>query len=302
MSVRDGFHVAGSYLVLHKGSRCKSNHFVVSFSSALRSKEALWSYERHLKQKGDGPVELFLFSEPEDLNVKVLADKLNGSSSCAQVSVLLMLTGSSSYLWLDWEHHPKNVELCTMLKRFPRKLNFVICPTSRATRDEWEAQSSQAPGIFGDFWDNNVSVWDGFDRDVASKNQICSLICTEGKSKKDVGEKPSARNRFSLGLPLVLGICALGLWCIAHLQGKLAAAYAENEKLQKDLEATLAEKEKLESLERTRTEKDKFQRNLDPSISERVDFSADYSKSPEKCRTSRTNKLSPWEVLALSHV
>ena len=78
----------------------------------------------------------------------------------------------------------------------------------------------------------------------------------------------------------------------------------ENEKLQgKILRQHYAEKEKLEeSLERTQTEKDKFQRNLDPSISEREDFSADYSKTPEKCRTSRTNKLSPWEVLALSHV
>ena len=202
MSVRDGFHVAGSYLVLHKGSRCKSNHFVVSFSSALRSKEALWSYERHLKKKGDGPVELFQFSEQEDLNVNVLADKLNGSSSCAQVSVLLMLTGSSSYLWLDREHHPKNVELCTMLKRFPRKLNFVICPTSRATRDEWETQTSQAPGIFGDFWDNNVSVWDGFDRDVASKNQICSLICTEGKGKEETVLSQPWKLKYSLWLAL----------------------------------------------------------------------------------------------------
>ena len=206
----------------------------------------MWSYEGHLKEKGDGPVELFQFSEQEDLNVNVLADKLNGSSSSSQVSVLLMLTGSSSYLWLDREHHPKNVELCTMLKRFPRKLNFVICPTSRATRDEWEAQSSQAPGIFGDFWDNNVSVWDGSDRDVASKNQICSLICTEGKSKKDVGEKPSARNRFSLGWPLVLGICALELWYIAHLHMTLGAERGQVEKLQGERAATYAEKEKLE--------------------------------------------------------
>ena len=118
--------------------------WVNSFLLARRSKEALWSYERHLKQKGDGPVELILFSEQEDLNVKVLVDKLHGSSSSAQVSILLMLTGSSSYLWLDREHHPKNVELCTMLKRFSRRLNFVICPTSRATRDEWEAQSGNA--------------------------------------------------------------------------------------------------------------------------------------------------------------
>ena len=81
--------------------------WVNSFLLARRSKEALWSYERHLKQKGDGPVELILFSEQEDLNVKVLVDKLHGSSSSAQVSVLLMLTWSSSYLWLDREHHPK---------------------------------------------------------------------------------------------------------------------------------------------------------------------------------------------------
>ena len=243
--------------------------WVNSFLLARRSKEALWSYERHLKQKGDGPVELILFSEQEDLNVKVLVDKLHGSSSSAQVSVLLMLTWSSSYLWLDREHHPKNVELCTMLKRFPRKLNFVICPTSRATRDEWEAQSSQAPGIFGDFWDNNVSVWDGFDRDVASKNQICSLICTEGKSKKDVGEKPSARNRFSLGWPLVLGICALELWYIAHLHMTLGAERGQVEKLQGERAATYAEKEKLEeSLKTTQAEKEKLQNDLNTAQAE----------------------------------
>ena len=133
--------------------------------------------------------ELFLFSEQCELDVDKLTHKLGEISDSAQVSavsVLLMLTGSSSYLWLDPEHHPKNVKLCAMLKHhFPNSLKFVICPTSKATQDAWEAQSSKPRNIFGSFWDNNMSVWDGFDRDADSNCQIFDLTWKEGKGSED---------------------------------------------------------------------------------------------------------------------
>eukprot|EP00438_Fugacium_kawagutii_P013201 Skav224755 [mRNA] locus=scaffold4210:25644:28742:- [translate_table: standard] len=206
-----------------------------------RSTAALQGYERHLKDKGEVTVDLFLFSENHELDVDKLTDKLNQSAVSSQVSVLLLLTGAASYLWLDPDHNPKNVDLCTMLKhRFPQKLNFVICPTSGDTRKAWE---SDAPQLQNEFFDgSNLSVWDGFDRDVASTSPVLSLKLD--KSSKDlVQPKKDKSTQWSAGSAMAV-VVVPGLCVLCLLYKKLWDALEAEQKQRLDVI------EKLEKLEK----------------------------------------------------
>ena len=195
---------------------------------AARSTAALKSYEQHLKKQGDVLVELFRFSEQDGLDAEKLARKLAsfGSGQVSAASVLLMLSGASSYLWLDPQHNPRTVNLCTVLQdKLPGKLKFVICPTSTQVR--WEANNRQLEEIFHPFFDHNVSPWYGFDREVQSNSPICDLTCQEVQDKEQKGKKPE-KGKFPAGhLLAILAMLACGLVYLL----------SANEKLRKDLES-----------------------------------------------------------------
>ena len=207
------------------------------FYRHVRNTAALKSYEQHLKKEGEVSVELFRFSEQSDLDVDKLTHRLDETSGFARVSavsVLLPLTGESSYMWLNSEHNPKHVKLCEKLQeRFPKKLNFVICPTSNDTREKWEANHSQPKSIFGDFFDDNVLVFRGFKDDVVSDSHVWELMCEEGQTNDVVLKK---REKSSLGGWLGAGIMSAQLLCIAVLVRQLHANKAETAQLRADKE------------------------------------------------------------------
>eukprot|EP00438_Fugacium_kawagutii_P013202 Skav224756 [mRNA] locus=scaffold4210:32575:33656:- [translate_table: standard] len=194
-------------------------HLVFSTSTA-----ALKSYEHRLNEDAYAKVTLFRFSENDELDGDKLTQRLDEDAEYCQASVLLLLTGAASYLWLDPEHHPRNVELCTMLKnRFPQ-LNFVICPTSPAAQQEWEAHPQQLRPIFGKFFNgNNVTTWDGFDSDAVSSSEICNLIGKKQVDANDISkggkgnkERRPCEQRFSrwavLAIGVVLAISTLSIY------------------------------------------------------------------------------------------
>ena len=254
------------------GSRCEIGGldfygfpFLPCFCRHARNTAALKSYEQHLKKEGEVSVELFRFSEQSDLDVDKLTHKLgetSGSANVLAVSLLLALTGESSYMWLNSEHNPKHVKLCAMLKqRFPKKLNFVICPTSNETREKWEANKSQPQNIFGRFFDDNVSVFRGFKDDVASDSHIWELMC-EGQVSDVVREKPEKSNFggwLRANIMSVQLLCSIGCIAVLVLQlhankAETAQLRADKEKLQLDLGAMQEELERCRSaLENTST-------------------------------------------------
>ncbi|CAK9090725.1 unnamed protein product [Durusdinium trenchii] len=85
-----------------------------------------------------------------------------------EVSVLLLATASSSYLWFDQEHCPNNVRLCRILtEKVQKKINLVICPTTKKTEDSWNCHPCLSESIFGDFMRcATVRVWNGFRSDA----------------------------------------------------------------------------------------------------------------------------------------
>ena len=94
-------------------------------------------------------VKLFHYSEQDGLDADALEAQV---LSASEVSVLLLATAASSYLWFDAEHCPRNVELCTILKNFPEiRVNFVVCPTTNSARDGWQQHQSDLQSVFGDF-------------------------------------------------------------------------------------------------------------------------------------------------------
>jgi hypothetical protein len=212
-------------------------------------------------------------------------------------------------MWLNSEHNPKHVKLCAMLKqRFPKKLNFVICPTSNETREKWEANKSQPQNIFGRFFDDNVSVFRGFKDDVASDSHIWELMC-EGQVNDVVREKPEKSKvptRLMLGLfaaALLLSFAFCGyyyLWTplratYEELQKDSHTKQAEIQKLQKDIHTKQAEHEKCKTDFRAKqAEQEKCQKDSHTKQAEIQKLQKDiHTKQAEheKCRADNA-KLS----------
>ena len=146
-------------------------------------------YAAHLEEVHAAHTDLFLFSEQCALDVDRL-QRLEGD----EVWVLLLLTGSSSYLWFDQEHHPRNVELCGVLRRHFQTLNFVICPTSGSARDAWVASNTSLRSIPNShaFQGSNLSLWDGFDPDLHSNRDICRVM---QEREQEETHRPSPETR-----------------------------------------------------------------------------------------------------------
>ena len=125
-------------------------------------------------------LELFHYSEQDGLDTDALEAHLL-SSAVSEVSVLLLATAASSYLWFDPEHCPRNVELCTILKKHPEiRVNFVVCPTTESARDGWQQHVSDLQSIFGDFLPEigKVDLWTDFDPEQdLGQERMGSLIC-----------------------------------------------------------------------------------------------------------------------------
>ena len=146
----------------------------------LRSPHALVGYAEHLRGQSDVQVKLLHYSEQRQLDADALEAHLS-SSGASQVSVLLLATASSSYLWFDAEHCPRNVELCAILRRFPElRVNFIVCPTTESARVAWQQHPPDLESVFGKFLPETgkVDLWTHFDPDVEIESQqICSLVC-----------------------------------------------------------------------------------------------------------------------------
>ena len=94
-----------------------------------------------------GEVRLFHFSENADLDLQTLQQEL-GQSGSVVVWVVLLATGSSSSLWFDREHCPRNVELCRcLLDDLHLDLNFVVCPTSDTAKETWPHAGALQPNL-----------------------------------------------------------------------------------------------------------------------------------------------------------
>ena len=120
---------------------------------------------------------MFHFSEQNGLDTDTLGEHL--SSAVSEFTVLLLATAASSYLWFDEEHCPRNVELCTFLKRHSVNVKFVVCPTTKSARDAWEQHTPNLPSVFGEFLPETgiVDVWPDFDPDHPVEPQLIrSLI------------------------------------------------------------------------------------------------------------------------------
>mmetsp|Transcript_56999 Transcript_56999/g.90348 ORF Transcript_56999/g.90348 Transcript_56999/m.90348 type:complete len:247 (+) Transcript_56999:56-796(+) len=143
------------------------------------NKAALAGYAQSLRGQSDVQLQLFHYSEQDGLDSDALEAQLL-SSGAPEVSVLLLATAASSYLWFDPEHYPRNVELCTILKKFAEiRVNFVVCPTTNSARDGWQQHVSDLQSIFGDFFPEagKVDTWTDFDPEQdLGQQQIRSLI------------------------------------------------------------------------------------------------------------------------------
>ncbi|CAE7705676.1 unnamed protein product [Symbiodinium sp. CCMP2456] len=174
-----------------------------------------------------GDVRLFQFSENAALDLQTLKHEL-GQCGAVEVWVVVLTTGSSSYLWFDQEHHPHNVELCRCLRDdLQLELNFAVCPTSEKAKDDWpDAGTLQLTDrhqkVFHQFWpagQGSVKVWHGFSsQETLPKASIVSLIYNPGvpavaptyPSKRTL----SCRAVFTVAavcLNLVLAGCLYGL-------------------------------------------------------------------------------------------
>eukprot|EP00435_Cladocopium_sp_Y103_P047050 s2865_g13.t1 len=142
------------------------------------NKAALAGYAQSLRGQPQVRVHLFHYSEQDGLDTDALEAHI---LSAPEVSVLLLATAASSYLWFDPEHCPRNVELCTILKRFREiRVNFIVCPTTESARNGWQQHLSDLQGVFGDFLPETgrVDLWTDFDPEQdLEQEQIRSLIC-----------------------------------------------------------------------------------------------------------------------------
>ena len=207
----------------------------------LRSEAALKGYAAHLEEAHAAHAELFLFSEQDGLDVDRL-HRLEGDEAW----VLLLLTGSSSYLWFDQEHHPRNLELCSVLRQRFQRINFVICPTSNSARHAWLASNTSLQSILGSAFQGNESLWDRFDPGFVSNRGICRLI--QERQQEETQRPPETRLGTSrwLSVFFAAGLIA-GCAYVAYLwndrnrlQQILNANEAKLEVLQRRLEAAEA--------------------------------------------------------------
>ena len=136
------------------------------------------------------------FSEQNGLDTDTLGEHLF-SSAVSEVTVLLLVTGESSYLWFDKVHCPNNVELCTFLKSHSVNVKFVVCPTTKSARDAWEQHTLNLPSVFGEFLPETgiVDVWPDFDpHHPVEPQQIHSLILPQSEltdhHHKTLSERP----------------------------------------------------------------------------------------------------------------
>ena len=200
----------------------------------LRSEAALKGYAAHLEEAHAAHAELFLFSEQDGLDVDRL-HRLEGDEAW----VLLLLTGSSSYLWFDQEHHPRNLELCSVLRQRFQRINFVICPTSNSARDTWLASNTSLQSILGSAFQGNESLWDRFDPGFVSNRGICRLI--QERQQEETQRPPETRLGTSRWLSVfftagLIAGCAYG----AYLWNDRNRLRGEVVRLREDLDAVRA--------------------------------------------------------------
>ena len=109
---------------------------------SLRENEALAGYAEHLTGlQTDVKVKLFRYSEHEKLDTKVLEAHLS-SSGVSEVSVLLLATGQSSYLWFQKDHGPRTLELCTIFEEISRTQSELHCMPDEPGRKSWMAEGA----------------------------------------------------------------------------------------------------------------------------------------------------------------
>ena len=202
--------------------------------SQLRSKAALAGYAKCIRERCDN-VGLFHLSEQNWLDTDTLGEHLL-SSAVSEVTVLLLATAASSYLWFDEEHCPRNVELCTFLKSHSVNVKFVVCPTTKSARDAWEQHTPSLLSVFKHFLPVTgiVDVWPDFDPDhPVDSQQIRSLVhqvrpvhSSQPRKSQDLHDERSSWFCGSLSFALVLFALFGYLWMQLESLQKLAEASA----------------------------------------------------------------------------
>ena len=211
---------------------------VFDIVSQLRSKVALSGYAKCIRERLDNNIGLFHFSEQNWLDTDTLGEHLL-SSTVSEVTVLLLATAASSFLWFDAEHCPRHVELCTFLKSHSMSVKFVVCPTTKSARDAWEQHSSNLPSVFGEFVPEtgNVDIWPDFDPDhPVDSQQIRSLV----HQVRHVNSSPPRKSQdlhnelrsswFWNSLPIALALFALFGYLRMYWQLESLQKMAESEK------------------------------------------------------------------------
>ena len=188
----------------------------------------------------DNNIGLFHFSEQNWLDTDTLGEHLL-SSTVSEVTVLLLATAASSYLWFDEEHCPRNVELCTFLKSHSVNVKFVVCPTTKSARDAWEQHTPNLSSVFKDFLPETgiVDVWPDFDPDhPVEPQQIRSLVhqvrhvhSSPPRKSQDLHDEMRS-SWFWNSLPIALALFALFgyLWMYWQLESLQKMVESETEK------------------------------------------------------------------------
>ena len=164
-------------------------------------------------------LELLHYSEQDGLDTDALEAQV---LSASEASVLLLATAASSYLWFDAEHCPRNVELCTILKKFPEiRVNFVVCPTTESARDGWQQHQSDLKSVFRGFLPETrkVDTWMDFDPDQDIETEQILSVIRRGQHLQSLDSKDVDRPRSGSCWKSVAFVILL---CVASSSHKLS--------------------------------------------------------------------------------
>ena len=217
----------------------------------------------------------------------------NASRDPCEVSILFTITASSSFLFFDQEHHPRNVELCSELKRFHLthpfdKVNFITCPT---TKEAMKAPSLDQP-CYGEFkhFATMADTWWNFKSDQHVEPQsIASLISNKVEQSTTAAQRDSTSSPslcVSLGgIALVVALGAILLLQrqterLDNFEKQIEAQYENITMLEKQFQLrgpAQVSRAKFESFEkefhRQNATSEKLQQELEKQLQEQNTFS-----------------------------
>eukprot|EP00933_Yihiella_yeosuensis_P055544 TRINITY_DN54380_c0_g1_i1.p1 TRINITY_DN54380_c0_g1~~TRINITY_DN54380_c0_g1_i1.p1 ORF type:complete len:303 (-),score=29.13 TRINITY_DN54380_c0_g1_i1:211-1119(-) len=159
------------------------------------SEPALAGYARSMEKRLLQQTTSFVYSEHTGINFARLDQHLPiHDNGCA--TILLLATGSSSYLWFDKDHCPRTVEICSYLQESCKiqTMRYVVCPTTPNARAGWMSKTSgETASIFREFLPDSkegVAVWNNFDPDLECQSEFLP-VSLKIMVPKPVSESPA---------------------------------------------------------------------------------------------------------------